>query len=77
MLLYDRTASSPKSYNEWGSWSSDSSAQAAGNGSSARKGNKKMGSTKEGLLIDLAEDKGNDWNSRWDDDAWEMLNKKE
>jgi hypothetical protein len=29
------------------------------------------------LLIDLAEDRGNDWNSKWDDDAWEMLNKKE
>jgi hypothetical protein len=51
--------------------------QVAGNGSSARKGKKKIGSTKEGLLIDLAEDKGNEWNSRWDDDAWEILNKKE
>jgi hypothetical protein len=51
--------------------------QAAGNGSSAGKGKKKTGNTKEGLLIDLAEDKGNDWNSRWDDDAWEILNKKE
>lgn len=77
MLLCDRTESSSKSSNEWESWSSDSAVHTADNGSSARRGKKKIGSTKEGLLIDLAEDKGNEWNSRWDDDAWEMLNKKE
>jgi hypothetical protein len=71
-----RIASSPKS-SEWCSWPSDSSLQGVGNESSARKGKKKTGSAKEGLLIDLAEDKGNDWNSKWDDDAWEMLNKKD
>lgn len=74
---HSKTASSSKSSNEWESWSSDSAVKAAGNGSSARKGKKKTGNRKEGLLIDWAEDKGNDWNSRWDDDAWEMLNKKE
>jgi hypothetical protein len=51
--------------------------QGVGNGSSSRKGRKKTGSAKEGLLIDLAEDKGNDWNSKWDDNAWEILSKKE
>lgn len=76
-FVWHRTASSLKSSNEWEGWSSDSALHAAGNGSSARKGKKKTGRTKEGLLIDLAEDKGNEWNSRWDDDAWEMLNKKE
>ncbi|XP_021926534.1 ADP-ribosylation factor GTPase-activating protein 1 isoform X2 [Zootermopsis nevadensis] len=72
-----KIACSPKSSNEWGSWPSDSSLQGVSNGPSTRKGKKKTGSTKEGLLIDLAEDKGNDWNSKWDDDAWEILNKKE
>lgn len=75
--MWHRIACSPKSSNEWGSWPSDSSLQGVSNGPSTRKGKKKTGSTKEGLLIDLAEDKGNDWNSKWDDDAWEILNKKE
>jgi len=74
---HSKTLSSPKSSNDWDSWPSDSSLQSVGNRSSARKGKKQIGSAKEGLLIDLAEDKGNDWNSKWDDDAWEMLNKKE
>jgi hypothetical protein len=76
VFMLHRTVSSPKS-NDWGSWPSDSSLQSVGNGSSARKGKKQIGSAKEGLLIDLAEGKGNDWNSKWEDDAWEMLNKKE
>lgn len=33
---------------------------------------------KENLLVDFTEDKTADWNSKWnEDDAWEMLNKKD
>ncbi|PSN48752.1 hypothetical protein C0J52_08922 [Blattella germanica] len=78
-----KSPKSPKSPTEWSGWESgkpsDGSVQnvGAGNGSS-RKSKKKSPSAKEGLLIDLAEEKGNnDWNSKWDDEAWEMLNKKD
>ncbi|XP_071442698.1 ADP-ribosylation factor GTPase-activating protein 1 isoform X1 [Hetaerina americana] len=50
----------------------------AGGKSSSMQGKKK--GAKEGLLIDFDEEKvggGQDWNSKWDDEAWEMLNKKD
>ncbi|XP_069701158.1 ADP-ribosylation factor GTPase-activating protein 1 isoform X2 [Periplaneta americana] len=78
---HSKPSSGSKSPNEWGSWDSgkpsDTSPPGRGNGSSTKRGKKKTGSAKEGLLIDLAEEKANDWNSKWDDDAWEMLNKKD
>lgn len=51
---------------------------ASGKSSSNVQGKKK--GAKEGLLIDFEEEKvggGHDWNSKWDDEAWEMLNKKD
>ncbi|KAG8238814.1 hypothetical protein J437_LFUL010528 [Ladona fulva] len=50
----------------------------SGKSSSNLQGKKK--GAKEGLLIDFEEDKvggPHDWNSKWDDEAWEMLNKKD
>ncbi|XP_049772246.1 ADP-ribosylation factor GTPase-activating protein 1-like isoform X1 [Schistocerca cancellata] len=78
-----KSPASSKSSNDWGNWSPvkeqtpTPSPSQTSNGTSTRKTKKKSGA-KEGLLIDFAEDKnGNDWNSKWDDDAWEMLNKKD
>ncbi|GLH14516.1 Centaurin-gamma-1A [Gryllus bimaculatus] len=63
-----KTSPQPKPEKEkWDDWES---------GNSESKINKE--DPKEGLLVDLAEEKNNDWNAKWnEDDAWEMLNKKD
>ncbi|XP_067002898.2 ADP-ribosylation factor GTPase-activating protein 1 [Anabrus simplex] len=58
---------------EWDSWNASRSSDSS---SSTRK-SKKKALAKEGLLVDLNEDQSGDWNSKWDDEAWEMLNKKD
>nr|CAD7428285.1 unnamed protein product [Timema monikensis] len=72
-------SSGAKSPNDWDSWgpsgASEQGTPTPTTTSATKKGKKK--STKGGLLIDLAEGKNSDWNSKWndDDEAWDMLNR--
>lgn len=78
-MICSRSPTGTKSPNDWGSWSptTEGDSPSASGKSLTRKTKKKSG-TKEGLLIDFAEEKqSGDWNSKWDDEAWEMLNKKD
>nr|CAD7201354.1 unnamed protein product [Timema douglasi] len=74
-------SSGAKSPNDWDSWgpsgASEQGTPTPATTSATKKGKKK--STKDGLLIDLAEGKNSDWNSKWndDDEAWDMLNRKD
>nr|CAD7585917.1 unnamed protein product [Timema genevievae] len=74
-------SSGAKSPNDWDSWgpsgASEQGAPTPTTTSATKKGKKK--SAKDGLLIDLAEGKNSDWNSKWndDDEAWDMLNRKD
>ncbi|XP_063240079.1 ADP-ribosylation factor GTPase-activating protein 1 isoform X2 [Bacillus rossius redtenbacheri] len=73
-----RVPSDTKSSGEWENWQSGDAAPEVASPSAANATTRKSKKAKEGLLIDFAEDKNAGWDSKWnDDDAWEMLNKKD